>query len=225
MGEGATPLSQLMKVPFQIPWPHTRWVTFGAVGGGKSRLQIIIEIFNSICSDCTRIMGVRVPRDSVGVSPVDLFVPHENPAIEDTLSLVHHLPAVFLLGFQGTLRTHNISIYARYTNPCYADALCRQGADILYIDKFPRFPCSRSHFHPPTYLPTALTPSLPRIWLLGFPAPHSPRPLAVRMPFFAAVCRRGAHHVVQPNPDGSLALNLGGCRDSPRILSPRKVPP
>ena len=158
MGEGATPLSQLMKVPFQIPWPHTRRVTFRAVGGGKSRLQIIIEIFNSICSDCTRIMGVRVPRDSVGVSPVGLFVPHENPAIEDTLSLVHHLPAGFLLGFQGTLRTHNISIYARYTNPCYADALCRQGADILYIDKFPRFPCSRSrsrsHFHPPTYLPT-----------------------------------------------------------------------
>lgn len=60
-----------------------------------------------------------------------------------------------LLGFQGTLRTHNISIYARYTNPCYADALCRQGANILYIDKFPRFPRSRSrsHFHPHPFLP------------------------------------------------------------------------
>ena len=49
-------------------------------------------------------MGVRVPRDSVGVSPVDPFVPHENPepmAIEDALFLAHHLPAVFSAGVPG----------------------------------------------------------------------------------------------------------------------------
>ena len=68
------------------------------------------------------------------------------------------------LGFQDILRTHNISIYARYTNPCYADTLCRQGAAILHIDKISRF---RFRFHPHSsphsYLPTALTPSLSRV--------------------------------------------------------------